>query len=168
MLINGQKRIHAIKFQSVFAANGLFANLYGPFEEKKHDSAMLTMPNLYNRLVQYSRKANGEALCIYGDPACPLRPQLQGPFKNQNLIPQQADFNKSISTMRTSVEWVLGEILNYFSFLDYKKNLKIELIAVGEMYCVSALLTNAHTCLYESMTSDFFDIQLSTLEEYFM
>ena len=67
---------------------------------------MLTMPNLYNRLVQYSRKANGEALCIYGDPACPLRPQLQGPFKNQNLIPQQADFNKSISTMRTSVEWV--------------------------------------------------------------
>ena len=129
---------------------------------------MLTMSNLYNRLVQYNRKANGETLCIYGDPACPLCPQLQGPFKNQNLIPEQADFNKSISTVRTYVEWVLGEILNYFFFLDYKKNLKIELIAVGEKYCVSTLLTNAHTCLYESITSDFFDIQLSTLEEYFI
>ena len=48
---------------------------------------MLTMSNLYNQLVQYSRKANGQALCIYGDPAYPLRHQLQGPLKNQNLTP---------------------------------------------------------------------------------
>ena len=36
-----------------------------------------------------------------------LRPQLQGPFKNQNSTPQQADFKKSMSTVRTSVEWFL-------------------------------------------------------------
>ena len=35
---------------------------------------------------------------------------------------------------------MFGEILNYFSFLDCKKNLKIELIVVGKMYCVCALL----------------------------
>ena len=115
-------------------------------KQKKHNSAMLTMSNVYNQLVQYSRKANGEALCIYGNPAYPLRSQLQGPFKNQNLTPQQADFNKSMSTVRTS--WVFGEILNYFSFLDYKNNLKTELSAVGKVYCVCSLLTNAHTCLY--------------------
>ena len=72
-------------------------------KQKKHNSAMLTMSNVYNQLVQYSRKANGEALCIYGNPAYPLRSQLQGPFKDQNLTPQQADFNKSMSTVRTSV-----------------------------------------------------------------
>ena len=49
---------------------------------------MLTMSNLYNQLVQCSRTANDEVLCINGDPAYPLRPQLQGPFKNQNLTPQ--------------------------------------------------------------------------------
>ena len=134
---------------------------------KKHDSAMLTMSNLYNQLVQYSRKANGEALCIYENPAYPLLPQLQGPFENENLTPQQSDFNKSMSTVRTSVKWVFGEILNY-SFLDYKKNLKIELSAVGKMYCVCALLTNAHTCLYRSMNFDFFNIEPPTLEEYFI
>ena len=70
-------------------------------------------------------------------PTYPLRPQLQGPFKNQNLTPQQADFNKSMSTVRTSIEWVFREILNYFFFfVDYKKKLKFELSAVGKMYCV--------------------------------
>ena len=73
-----------------------------------------------------------------------------------------------MSTVRTSVEQVFGEILNYFSFLDYKKNLEIELSPVGNMYCVCALLTNAHTCLYQSMTSDFFDIEPNTLEENFI
>ena len=43
-------------FQSVVAPNGLIVNLYGPVEGKKHDSAMLTTSNLYNQLVQYSKK----------------------------------------------------------------------------------------------------------------
>jgi len=38
---NGHKRTHAIKFQSVILPNGLIANLSGPFEGKRHDSAML-------------------------------------------------------------------------------------------------------------------------------
>ena len=43
-----------------------------------------------------------------------------------SLIPELADFSKSMSTVKTSVEWVFGEMLNYFSFLEYKKILKIE------------------------------------------
>ena len=167
-LFNGHKRIHAIKFQSVVAPNGLTVNFYSPAEEKKHDSAMLTMSNLRNQLIQYSRKANSDALCIYGDPVYPLHPQLQGSSKSQNLTPQQADFNKSMSNVRTSVEWVFGELLNYFSILDYKKNLKIELSAVVKMYYVCALLTNTHICLYRFITSDFSDNEPPTLEEYFI
>ena len=118
VLFNGHKRIYAIKFQSVVAPNGLIANLHGPVEGKKLDSAMLTMSNLYNQLVQYSKKANGETLSIHGDPAYPLCSQLQSAFKNKNLTLQHADFNKSMSTVRASLEWVFGEILNNFSFLD--------------------------------------------------
>ena len=74
-------------FQSVVAPKGLIANLYDPVERKKHSSAMLSMSNLYNQLVQYSRKANGGALCTYRDPAYPLHTELQVPWKNQNLTP---------------------------------------------------------------------------------
>ena len=65
-----------------------------------------------------------------------------------------------MSTVRRSFEWVFGEILKYLSFLDYEKNLKIEVSPVGKMYCICALLTNVHTCLYRSMTSDIFELNL--------
>jgi hypothetical protein len=65
------------------------------------------------------------------------------------------------------VEWVFGDITNYFKFLDFKKNLKIGLSAVGKMYSVCALLRNALTCLYGSTTSSYFQVEPPTLQEYF-
>jgi hypothetical protein len=66
-------------------------------------------------------------LCIYGDPAYPLRPQLQGSFKGAVITEQQQQWNKS---MRIAVEWLFGDIVNYFKFLDpdFKKKLKVRLI----------------------------------------
>ena len=166
VLYNGHKRVHAIKFQSVVAPNGMIANLYGPVEGKRHDSGMLVMSGLFPLLQMNSQKPNGDPLCIYGDPAYPLRNHLQGPFKG-NLNQIQKDYNKAMSQVRVSVEWVFGDIANYFAFLDFKKNLKIQLNAVGKMYIVCALLTNAHTCLYKSMTSSYFECDPPLLEEYF-
>ena len=58
------------------------------------------------------------------------------------------EFNASMSSVRTSVEWLFGDLIKYFTFLDYKKNLKIGLSHVGKMmYFVYALLRNAITCL---------------------
>ena len=77
------------------------------------------------------------------------------------------DYNKAMIEVRVSVEWLFGDIINFFKFLDYKKNLKIGLSSVGKMYIVCALLRNAITCLYGNQTSEFFDLQPPTLEEYF-
>ena len=42
-----------------------------------------------------------------------------------------------MSEVRIAVEWMFKEIINYYKFLDFKKNLKVKLIAVGKMYkCV--------------------------------
>ena len=65
-------------------------------------------------------------------------------------------FNGSMSAVRSSVEWLFGDIVNYFKFLDFKKNLKIGLSQVGKMYIVCAILRNALTCLYSNTTADFF------------
>ena len=75
-------------------------------------------------------------------------------------------YNASMSAVRSSVEWLFGDIINYFKSLDLKKNLKIGLSSVGKMYIVSALLQNALTCLYGNQTSSFFDLEPPTLEEY--
>ena len=61
-----------------------------------------------------------------------------------------------MSKVRSSVEWIFGDIVNYFKFLDFKKELKLDLSPIGKMYIVCALLRNALTCLYGNTTSDFF------------
>ena len=61
--------------------------------------------------------------------------------------------------------WRYSEL--YFKFLDFKKNLKIQLSCVGKYYLVSAILRNALTCLYQNQTSTYFDLDPPTLQEYF-
>ena len=63
-----------------------------------------------------------------------------------------------MSQVRVSVEWLFGDIMNYFKFLDFKKNLKIGMSSIGKLYLVSALLQNAITCLYGNNISEFFDL----------
>ena len=154
---NGHKRVHALKFQSVLTPNGLIANLFGPIEGRRHDARMLRESNLLTHLQQFSFNGNGQPLCLYGDPAYPISVHLLGPFQGKNLNPQQTDFNAAMSEVRESVEWGFGKVVNYFKFIDFKKNLKLQMSPVGNMYAAAVLLTNAHTCLYGSQTSEYFD-----------
>jgi len=52
-----------------------------------------------------------------------------------------------MSEVMVSVEWLFGDIANYFKFLDFNTNLKTELSSVGKLYTVSGILRNALTCL---------------------
>ena len=144
---NGHKRVHAIKFQSIVTPNGLVSNLYGPVEGRRHDSGMLADSAILPQLQQFSRNQNGAPLCIYGDLAYPLRQQLQTPFRNPQLNPQQSAYNTAMRKARIGVEWVFGDITNFFKFLDFKKNVKLGLSPIGKMYIVCAFLMNIHTCM---------------------
>lgn len=90
---NGHKRVHGLKFQAVSLPNGLIANLYGPVEGRRHDAFMLAESGLLSKLEE---KNQGEEtpLCIYGDPAYPLSPELMSPYKGHALTQEQQDFNK--------------------------------------------------------------------------
>ena len=71
-----------------------------------------------------------------------------------------------MSSVRSSVEWLLGDIVNYFKFIDFKKNLKIGFSSVGKKYIVCALLRNVLTCLYGNTTSEYFGFDPPTLQQY--
>ena len=165
---NGHKKVHALKFQSIALPTGIIGHLFGPIEGRRHDCFLLRQSNLLTDLSRFAFNANREALCIYGDPAYPLRVHLQSPFQNPVLNPLQKEFNTRMSKVRVSVEWLFGDIANWFAFIDFKKNLKIGLSCVGKMYLICALLKNAKTCLYGCMTSDYFDCEPPELEDYFV
>ena len=167
ILYKGHKRLHALKYQSVTTPSGMIANLFSPVEGKRHDCAILAMSGLLQTLQRYSCGPNREVLCIFGDAAYPLRRNLLAPYNGAQLTQEQMDFNSSMSKVRVTVEWMCGKVINNFKFTDFKKNLKIGLSCVGKFYRVSAILTNAHTCLYKNNGSQYFAKDPPLLEEYF-
>ena len=143
---NGHKRVHGIKFQSVVTPDGLIANLFPPFEGKRHDSTMLHESGLLNDL-RHVAFHNGQPLYLDGDPAYPLGVHLKAPFKGNNLTPHMALYNKSMSEVRVTVEMLFGNISNYFKFIDFKRQMKVNFSPLGKIYFVCASLENAQTCL---------------------
>ncbi|XP_029831683.2 uncharacterized protein LOC115316464 [Ixodes scapularis] len=134
-------------------ANGIICELDGPFPGHRHDAVMLRESGLYDKL---ERLVQGSTFTIYGDPAYPLRPLLMRPYAGVSLTAQQQEFNRAMSTVRQAVEWGFGKTLSLFSFVDFKKNQKLLLQNVPQMYRVATILTNCHTCLYGSQVAMFF------------
>ena len=66
-----------------------------------HDAAMLAKSGFLHDLNTYAFSPMGIPLCVYGDPAYPLRIHLQAPFRNTARLTQQMElFNKSMSKVR--------------------------------------------------------------------
>ena len=128
---------------------------------------MFADSQLLHDLHRFAYNPAGQAVCVYGDPAYPLRVQMQGPFRYGVLTPQMQQYNAEMSAVRSSVEWLFGDVINSFKFNDFKKDLKLFLSSVGKIYVVSVILRNAMTCLYGNMTSEFFDLRPPTLDTYF-
>ena len=63
----------------------------------------------------------------HGDPAYPLRTHLLCPLRHEVLTRQTEEFNPSIISVRTSVEWLFGDLINYFQVPRLQKKLKIGL-----------------------------------------
>lgn len=132
-----------------------------------HDARMLAVSDLYYDLENFASCPAGREMCLYGEPAYPLRIQLQAPFRVGVLTRQREIFNEKMNAVRASVEWLFADITNYFKFLDFKKNLRIGLSKVGKMYVVWAILRNASTCLYSSTTAEYFGVDPPSLHDYF-
>ena len=104
LLFNGHKRMHALKFQSAVIPNGLICNFYDPTEGRRHDSGMLAESRLLDQLQLHAYTSNGEPLCIYGDPAYPLRVHLQAPYHGNRLTNLKKRYNTAMSNVRVSVD----------------------------------------------------------------
>lgn len=69
-----------------------------------------------------------------------------------------------MSKVRIVVEWVFGDILEYFLFLDFKRNFKVGFSVVGKMYIICVLLRNVYLCIYGLIIFFFFGVELFLLD----
>ena len=129
---------------------------------------MLADSNLLQMLEENAFLPDGRAVCLYGDPAYPHRVHIQAPFRNAEITERMREFNREMSSVRVSVEWLFGDIISTFCFMDFKKNMKIGISSVGKAYIVCALLRTSLTCLYGNTTSNYFQLNPPTLNTYLM
>ena len=128
---------------------------------------MLAVSGLYDDLENFAFCPVGREMCLYGDPAYPLRIHLQAPFRVGVLTRQMEIFKEKMSAVRESVELLFADIIDYFKFRDFKKNLRIGLSQVGKIYIVCAILRIALACLYSSTTAEYFGVDPPSLQDYF-
>jgi len=73
-------------------------------EERKHESGMVADSGLLPLIERIGHSPLGQPMCVYGDPAYPLRVHLQAPFRDAVLTPQMEACNTCMTKVRTSVE----------------------------------------------------------------
>jgi len=169
---SGHKRCHGIKFQSVVTPDGFIALLFGPIPGNRHDSYMLRESRVLRDLEElFESDDSDEFFSLYGDPAYPQSPILFGGFRGAAPGSAEAKWNKRMSSVRESVEWVFGGIIKKWTFLDFKASMKIFQFPVAQYYQTAAFLTNLHNTLYSSQTGAYFGCDIPsegalTLDDY--
>lgn len=146
--------------------DGIIAHMDGPYAGSRHDCYLLKKSRLLDILAEEFLSDTGENYVLYGDPAYGLHNNLISPFRGSNISDLEVEFNKKMSKVRECVEWEFGKISRYWAFVDYKKNLKLHLQAIGKIYLVSTILSNIHTTFEGSQTSNFFCLTPPTITEY--
>ena len=164
---NGWKKLHGVKYQSIETPDGLMRQVWGPLLCRRNDNFLLAASQLIPQLREHFNSADGLPYYLYGDPAYPKCPWMLRPYKG-NLTAAEREFNRRISSVRETVEWGFAKVVANWGFVDFVKQQKIRGSAcgVGKQYCVAALLTNCHTCVYGSEVSSYFDCTPPVLEEY--
>ncbi|KAK9430600.1 hypothetical protein V1505DRAFT_385949 [Lipomyces doorenjongii] len=99
--------------------------------------------------------------CIYGDPEYGVRDCIIWP---RALTPEKQAFDTSMSSMRQCVDWQFGAMLNMFSFLDYKKNLKVGLQPVGII--INSIVPQYLSCIEHNQTARYLEVDPPTVHQY--
>lgn len=166
VLYNGHKRAHLVKWQGIMFPNGIMPMPFGPINGRRNDAFMLHQSGVIPALRRACRRA-GRTYQLYGDPAYPLSPWLSAPFQDPGLLTAaEARFNEDMSSARVAVEWGFGKIKVNWAYLDFKKGMKPYQCDIQKFWPVAQILTNCHTCLYGSQTSNYFDVLPPRLEVY--
>ena len=110
---------------------------------------------------------DGTQFCTYGDQVYVLRPWIQTAYPLTTAAAEQVEFNKSMNSARTSLQWSYKDIKQDFVSHDFYRKLQVERVPVAHMYISCALLRNFKTCLgYNAQPSHYFGCSPPSLEEY--
>ena len=105
---------------------------------------------------------------LYGDLAYPQTVYLVGGFRNVDRGSDEALYNRLLSSIRITVEWGFGELVDQWKFLDFQQAMKIFKCPVAQYYVNGAFLSNLHNCLLRSRMQQYFGATQLTINKYLL
>jgi hypothetical protein len=129
-LYSGHKRIHCSKYQTLEGPDGLTLHCTPCYDGPQSDGYILQISGLYNFLRQ---QALFISFVILGDSTYPNNDVMVSIFKGGNLSTASEAFNRVMCPLRTCVEWGYSNIVRYWAFFDFHKQMKIQLVRVEAM-----------------------------------
>jgi hypothetical protein len=147
--------------------------MYGPVSVRRSDLYTLERSDLYERMSAICRERHYNIpYCLYGDSIYPINNHIIRKHEDvviddneQRRLERQAE-NDAMAAGRITIEWINADIKTKFAFIDYKKCLRIRNSHCKETIFTAIFLTNCWKCLNGCNTSQYFDEQPPTLENY--
>jgi hypothetical protein len=169
-MYSGHKRSHGMKFQSVVVPEGLIACLYGPVPGSRHDSFLLSDSLLEAQLeALFPDDHPGPVYKLYGDPAYRMNRVIFHGFRNPPDGSIEAQWNKEMSAVRVAVEWLFGQVVSYFKYVDFKNSQRLYREPIALYYFVACFFINLKNTIHGSTTANYFNAEREdrlTLQEY--
>jgi hypothetical protein len=165
-LYNGKDRVHALKYQILSTPDGIIRHIDGPWPGRRHDQHMVTsapcttgLPVLQNWLLAHDLTPYGTHYFIYADGGYSDAPCIETPWPDGAYNMEHEAYNQAMAASRIAVEWEFGHILFYWAAHHFKPQQKVLTNqGIGQIYIVSAFLTNVYNCLHPSKTSKYFSV----------
>jgi hypothetical protein len=167
ILFNGWKHIHCLKYHLLVASDGIIIHAFGLVEGRRHDMTLLKESRLIGILEKHFWGPNGEHYFVYVDLVYQTGGHIMAPYKGTQITEEQCAWNAKMSKICEPVEWMFKEVNSVFKFLNFSENQQVLVSLCGLFYMVALLLTNAHTILHRSQTSQYFRCTPPSLQEYF-
>ena len=136
--------------------DGLIVSLTGPYSTKRHDARIFRESRLNNALRDAMPAGDGPVYCLYADGAYALSAWIMHGFINPACNSPEALFNQRMSAVRIAVEWSFKNITQLFSFLDFRRQMRIFKTPVAQLYINAAFFSNLHCCFYSNQQQAYF------------
>jgi len=168
-LYSGHKHMHSLQYLAVVTPDELISCLEGPYEGRRGDWAMWK-DGMQEIVLEKAWDGDGDRVYLFGDRAFFLEEGVIGAYRRERGIPLTEDesvFNTYMAKQRMAVEWGFGKVMQLFQFTNLKLNMKYGLSPLACYYFVSVILTNCHTCYFDSKAAMSFGCSPPAIRQYF-
>ena len=172
LIIKGRSTInikrHDLKFQTLEGPDGLGISCVHAYDGRRGDGYIFRHSDLENFWRKHPIASNYRK---FADSAYPTTNWTFSMFKKlpgQELPPDRQDFNATYSPMQICVEWGYEKVLvRHWAYIDFKKQIKMEMVQMEVMWHGAFWLTNVVTCIRGgNQISEYFELSPPTLEAY--